>query len=235
MDANVLFSPHINRAGKCSSLIYDVKFENSTMLIGEWEGADLHLNTCFEDFLSIWFLLFVFFQRNLSTLKKSTCRPTAETVWSLMKKWTLANTPSPVSCFSVGLGCLCSQTVCSLDRSQTVIPSSDFFDCRQAKERLFCCCGGSQKKSRVPQYVFAYNRRPKLRSDNMTWHVFSHHAMQTFADVSFTCASTDICPEDTPPSEGLSALSSLFEAQMGHRVFRFLDTLFDIIVNWIII
>lgn len=87
----------------------------------------------------------------------------------------------------------------------------------------------------MSQHGFAYNRRPKLRSDNTGQHVLSHHAMHTFADVSLTCVYTDICPEDIPPSEGLSALNALFEAKMGHHVARFLDTLFDILVNWIII
>lgn len=65
----------------------------------------------------------------------------------------------------------------------------------------------------------------------ITLRVLSHHAMHTFADVTFTCVCTDICPEDIPPSEGLSALNSLFEAKMGHRVARVLDALFDILVN----
>lgn len=108
-------------------------------------------------------------------------------------------------------------------------------DFRQEKERLICCCGRSQKKSKVSQDVFTYNRRLKLRSDNAARHALSHHAMHTFANASFTCVYTDICPEDIPPSEGLSALNTLFEAKMGHRVARLLDTLFDILVNWIII
>ena len=61
--------------------------------------------------------------------------------------------------------------------------------------------------------------------------MFSHHAVHVFANVSFMCAYADICPEDIPPSKGLSALNTLFEAKMGQRVARFLDTLFDVIVN----
>ncbi|KAG7460506.1 hypothetical protein JOB18_020786 [Solea senegalensis] len=41
----------------------------------------------------------------------------------------------------------------------------------------------------------------------------------------------EICPDNIPPSEGLSALNSLLEAKMGHRVARFLDTIFDMFVN----
>eukprot|EP00064_Thunnus_orientalis_P014817 superscaffoldBa00002635_g14864 len=41
----------------------------------------------------------------------------------------------------------------------------------------------------------------------------------------------EICPDNIPPSEGLTALNSLLEARMGHRVARFLDTLFDMFVN----
>ena len=41
----------------------------------------------------------------------------------------------------------------------------------------------------------------------------------------------EICPDDISPSEGLSALNSLFEAKMGHRVARILDSLFDMFVN----
>ncbi|XP_071360445.1 uncharacterized protein [Trachinotus anak] len=41
----------------------------------------------------------------------------------------------------------------------------------------------------------------------------------------------EICPDDIEPSEGLSALNSLLEAKMGHRVARLLDTLFDMFVN----
>ncbi|XP_041840274.1 uncharacterized protein LOC121639115 [Melanotaenia boesemani] len=45
--------------------------------------------------------------------------------------------------------------------------------------------------------------------------------------------STDneMCPDDIQPSEGLSALNSLLEARTGHRVARFLDTIFDLFVN----
>ncbi|XP_035493298.2 uncharacterized protein LOC118312628 [Scophthalmus maximus] len=41
----------------------------------------------------------------------------------------------------------------------------------------------------------------------------------------------EICPDDIPPSEGLSALNTLLEAKMGHRVARLLDTFFDMFVN----
>lgn len=58
-----------------------------------------------------------------------------------------------------------------------------------------------------------------------------HGAVRTFADVSLICVSTDICPEDVPPSEGLGALNSIFEAKMGHHVARLLDALFDALVN----
>ncbi|XP_036962811.1 uncharacterized protein LOC119024290 [Acanthopagrus latus] len=43
--------------------------------------------------------------------------------------------------------------------------------------------------------------------------------------------NAEICPDDISPSEGLSALNSLFEAKMGHRVARILDSLFDMFVN----
>ncbi|XP_040891420.1 uncharacterized protein LOC121180252 isoform X2 [Toxotes jaculatrix] len=41
----------------------------------------------------------------------------------------------------------------------------------------------------------------------------------------------EICPDNIPPSEGLSALNSLLEAKMGHRVAKVLDSLFDLFVN----
>lgn len=41
----------------------------------------------------------------------------------------------------------------------------------------------------------------------------------------------EICPENISPSEGLSALNSLLEKKMGHRVARLLDNLFDIFYN----
>ncbi|XP_072239464.1 uncharacterized protein [Leuresthes tenuis] len=41
----------------------------------------------------------------------------------------------------------------------------------------------------------------------------------------------EICPDDITPLEGLSALNSLFEAKMGHRVARLLDSFFDMFVN----
>ncbi|XP_069553459.1 uncharacterized protein [Brachyistius frenatus] len=41
----------------------------------------------------------------------------------------------------------------------------------------------------------------------------------------------EMCPDNIPPSEGLSALNSLLEAKMGHRVARLLDAFFDMFVN----
>ncbi|KAK2816953.1 hypothetical protein Q5P01_025144 [Channa striata] len=41
----------------------------------------------------------------------------------------------------------------------------------------------------------------------------------------------EMCPDDVPSSEGLSALNSLLEAKMGHQVARILDSLFDLFVN----
>ncbi|XP_020501191.1 uncharacterized protein [Labrus bergylta] len=41
----------------------------------------------------------------------------------------------------------------------------------------------------------------------------------------------EICPVNLAPSEGLSALNELLEAKMGHRLARFLDTIFDLFVN----
>ncbi|XP_073323939.1 uncharacterized protein [Pagrus major] len=43
--------------------------------------------------------------------------------------------------------------------------------------------------------------------------------------------NSEICPDNISPSEGLSALNSLLEAKMGHRVARILDSLFDMFVN----
>ncbi|XP_053713279.1 uncharacterized protein LOC128754587 [Synchiropus splendidus] len=39
------------------------------------------------------------------------------------------------------------------------------------------------------------------------------------------------CPDSTPRSEGISALNSLLENRMGHRVARVLDRIFDWLVN----
>ncbi|XP_003452190.1 uncharacterized protein LOC100705881 [Oreochromis niloticus] len=44
--------------------------------------------------------------------------------------------------------------------------------------------------------------------------------------------NNEICPDNLPPSEGLSALNSLLENKMAHRVARVLDVLFDVFVNW---
>ncbi|XP_008274206.1 uncharacterized protein LOC103353162 [Stegastes partitus] len=41
----------------------------------------------------------------------------------------------------------------------------------------------------------------------------------------------EMCPDNIRPSEGLSALNSLLEAKMGHRVARVLDYVFDMFVN----
>ncbi|CAK6953536.1 uncharacterized protein LOC128369019 [Scomber scombrus] len=41
----------------------------------------------------------------------------------------------------------------------------------------------------------------------------------------------EICPDNIPTSDGLSALNKLLEAKMGHRVARLLDTFFDMFVN----
>lgn len=81
----------------------------------------------------------------------------------------------------------------------------------------------------MSQDAFANNGGAKLRSD--TTERGPTRGVFAVADVFFTCVQTDICPEDIPPSEGLSALNSLFEAKMGHGVARLLDTLFDILVN----
>ncbi|XP_026026536.1 uncharacterized protein LOC113024096 [Astatotilapia calliptera] len=44
--------------------------------------------------------------------------------------------------------------------------------------------------------------------------------------------NNEICPDNLPPSEGLSILNSLLENKMAHRVARVLDVLFDVFVNW---
>ncbi|XP_059197243.1 uncharacterized protein LOC131977794 isoform X4 [Centropristis striata] len=41
----------------------------------------------------------------------------------------------------------------------------------------------------------------------------------------------EICPDNIPPSEGISALNSLSEAKTGHRVAKLLDAFFDMFVN----
>ncbi|KAA8594901.1 uncharacterized protein LOC116706923 [Etheostoma spectabile] len=41
----------------------------------------------------------------------------------------------------------------------------------------------------------------------------------------------EICPDNISPSEGISALNSLLEAKMGHKVARLLDAFFDTFVN----
>lgn len=109
-----------------------------------------------------------------------------------------------------------------------MIPLFGFCHCRQEEERLTWRSGGSRKKSNVSQDASAYNRRLKLWSDNTLCEL---RAMHTFANVSLACVYADICPEDIPPSEGLGALNTLFEAKMGHGVAKFLDTLFDFLVN----
>ncbi|XP_061585534.1 uncharacterized protein LOC133450714 [Cololabis saira] len=47
----------------------------------------------------------------------------------------------------------------------------------------------------------------------------------------FVDSNNEMCPENLTPSEGLSALNSLLEARMGHRVARLLDAIFDMFVN----
>ncbi|XP_004065763.1 uncharacterized protein LOC101159643 [Oryzias latipes] len=41
----------------------------------------------------------------------------------------------------------------------------------------------------------------------------------------------EMCPDNIPRSDGLSALNSLLEAKTGQRVARFLDAVFDFFVN----
>ncbi|XP_054460335.1 uncharacterized protein LOC129095800 [Anoplopoma fimbria] len=41
----------------------------------------------------------------------------------------------------------------------------------------------------------------------------------------------EICPDNIAPSEGISALNSMLEAKMGHRVAKLLDAFFDMFVN----
>ncbi|KAM9769272.1 uncharacterized protein ACNS7B_014780 [Menidia menidia] len=41
----------------------------------------------------------------------------------------------------------------------------------------------------------------------------------------------EMCPDDIAPLEGLTALNSIFEAKMGHRVARVLDAIFDMFLN----
>lgn len=48
----------------------------------------------------------------------------------------------------------------------------------------------------------------------------------------YVCPHSEICPENISPSEGLSALNSLLEKKMGHRVARLLDNLFEMFYNW---
>ncbi|XP_074486368.1 lipocalin-like [Sebastes fasciatus] len=43
--------------------------------------------------------------------------------------------------------------------------------------------------------------------------------------------NNEICPDNISPSDGLSALNSLLEAKMGHRVAKLLDAFFDMFVN----
>ncbi|RVE76427.1 hypothetical protein OJAV_G00007700 [Oryzias javanicus] len=43
--------------------------------------------------------------------------------------------------------------------------------------------------------------------------------------------NSEMCPDNIPRSEGLSALNSLLEAKTGQRVARFLDAIFDFFVN----
>ncbi|KAM3622597.1 uncharacterized protein V6R79_000802 [Siganus canaliculatus] len=47
----------------------------------------------------------------------------------------------------------------------------------------------------------------------------------------FLDPNNEICPDNIPASEGISAFNKLLEAKMGHRVAKLLDTLFDMFVN----
>ncbi|XP_012706814.2 uncharacterized protein LOC105916747 [Fundulus heteroclitus] len=44
-------------------------------------------------------------------------------------------------------------------------------------------------------------------------------------------SNSEICPDNITPSEGLSALNSVLQAKMGHRVARLLDAVFDMFIN----
>lgn len=110
------------------------------------------------------------------------------------------------------------------------------FISRQENECLSWRCGDVKERSRMSPDVITHYDGPKQR-----WE-FQHISQQT---VSLLChksclfvflfvffAYTEICPDNLPPSEGLSILNSLLENKMAHRVARVLDVVFDVFVNW---
>lgn len=110
------------------------------------------------------------------------------------------------------------------------------FISRQENECLSWRCGDVKESSRMSPDVITHYDGPKQR-----WE-FQHISQQT---VSLLChksclfvflfvffAYTEICPDNLPPSEGLSILNSCLENKMAHRAARVLDVLFDVFVNW---
>lgn len=94
----------LHRYGQCSSLAYNVKAENSTMLIGEWRKPIIYqiiffptdLPSCNFPFCVCVHACVYYSQRHPSTSRMSTWQLTAPTVQLSMKKLSLAKTLSPV-------------------------------------------------------------------------------------------------------------------------------------------
>ena len=101
-----------------------------------------------------------------------------------------------------------ARTFCSWDRSQMLILTFDFCDCRQETERLICRSGGSQKKSSVSRDAFAYNHRLKLRSEKRGPGTCFPIMPCTFLLMCPSCVRTQISAQRTSPLPRASAPST---------------------------
>lgn len=112
------------------------------------------------------------------------------------------------------------------------VSDTSTFNSRQDKDRPTCCCGHVEETGRMPTHAIGHDYWPR-----QWWEFWTN--VQCIRDrwlvcdfFFFLCLLSEICPESITPSEGLSALNSLFEQKMGHRVARLLDTFFDMFYNW---
>lgn len=166
--SDVLMQPllFLHRYGECSSLTYNVTFENSTMLIGEWrrpttyQSDSLPRKATFKHSLFLWFpvcffCVCVFFTEKPFYLKEvylttgcSDCLVAYEEVISGKDTFTsllLFSKKPPSRSYSVCqvslLGFLFLVFFFRLNASPEIVPNSDIFISRQEKDCLTCCCG----------------------------------------------------------------------------------------------
>lgn len=121
----------------------------------------------------------------------------------------------------------------------STVSDSRVFNRRQGEECPACCCGHTEETGWMSQHAVPYHDWPQLR-----WEVLTNDQICRVCSITHTYTylvylqlnlfvfPSEICPENIPPTEGLSAFNSLLEKKMGHRVAKLLDNLFDIFYNW---